>query len=80
MDESGFSHSMNCTKHHAIKHLGGAYLVHVLSFRYSEQVGLGEGNLLALFALSPTNLLPIQLSEAIEIHNETSIPSSHFFP
>jgi hypothetical protein len=80
MDESGFSHSMNCTKHHAIKHLGGAHLVHVLSFRYSEQVGLGEGNLLALFALSPTNLLPMQLSEANEIHTESSIPSSHFFP
>jgi hypothetical protein len=80
MDESGFSHSMNCTKHHAIKHLGGPHLVHVLSFRYSEQVGLGEGNLLALFALSPTNLLPMQLSEANEIHTESSIPSSHFFP
>lgn len=75
MDESGFSHSMNC-----VKHFGGAHLVHVLSFRYSGQVGLGEGNLLALVALSPTNLLPMQLSEANEIHAESSIPSSHFFP
>jgi len=49
-------------------------------FSVFRAVGLGEGNLLTLFVFFPTNLLPMQLSEANEIHTESSIPSSHFFP
>jgi hypothetical protein len=40
----------------------------------------GRRYLACLGCSAPTNLLPMQPSEAIEIHTESSIPSSHFFP